>query len=162
MAIIMEVAKIIDEQYLDYLLKPLHKPILVLDTFSCYMANFDQQFLQKVFPEYKDILKNVHIKFIILAKKLYNTAMELFCSINDLTSTNLHTFLNLANTCGIKVQYAQGLYTLFKDYSIILLEKNALHELRNTVNKFVEMERLKWEKTINKSTNIVISSFDKE
>ncbi len=84
--------------------------------------------------------------------------MELFCSIYDLTSTNINRFLDLARNCGIHVQYAQGLYKLFKDYSIFLLEENAFKNLRKTVEKFIEMERFNWEKVINSQTSN-ISSF---
>ena len=155
MDIIKQVAKKIDDQYLDYLLKNSQKPLIIMQYFSCYMATFEPKLLQRLFPENKDELENIHIKFIILAKNLYNTAMELFCSIYDLTSTNANRFLDLASTCGIHMQYAKGLYKLFMDYSMILLEKNALQELRKTVDKFVEMERLNWEKIVNKGTDII-------
>lgn len=158
MEIIINVAKKIDEKYLDYLLNHSPKPILILDYFSCYVANFTSKMLQDIDPDNAEALGNVNIKFIILAKELYNTAMELFCSIYDLTSTNINRFLDLAKNCGIHVQYTQGLYKLFKDYSIFLLEKNAFRDLRKTVNNFIEMERLNWEKVINSQTNN-ISSF---
>ena len=46
--------------------------------------------------------------------------MELFCSLYDLTSTNINRFLDLAGSCGIHIQYAKGLYKILKDYSIFL------------------------------------------
>ena len=153
MGIIIQVAKMIDEQLLDHLLKNEQKPILIMDSFSCYIANFEPKVLKSLFPEYNEVLENIHIKFIILAKNLYNKAMELFCSIYDLTSTNVNRFLDLANICGIHLKYAKGIYNLFKDYSTILLEKNSLHDLKKTVDKFVEMERLNWEKIVNKGTS---------
>jgi len=159
--IIEKVAKKIDEQYLDFLLQNSPKPLLSMEYFLCYVATFDPNLLQNISPEYKDILKNVHIKFIILAKQFYNTAMELFCSIYDLTSTNVNRFLDLIKNYGIHMKYAQGLQRLFMDYSMILLEKNALSEIRKTVEKFVEMERLNWEKIISKGSDI-ISPFFKE
>ena len=159
--IIEKVAKKIDEQYLDFLLQNSPKPLLSMEYFLCYVATFDPNLLQNISPEYKDILKNVHIKFIILAKQFYNTAMELFCSIYDLTSTNVNRFLDLIKNYGIHMKYAQGLQRLFMDYSMILLEKNALSEIRKTVEKFVEMERLNWEKIITKG-NAKISPFFKE
>ena len=158
MEIIINVAKKIDEKYLDYILNNSPKPILILDYFSCYVASFTPKMLQDIDPENAQSLGNVNIKFLILAKELYNTAMELFCSIYDLTSTNINRFLDLAKNCGIHAQYTQGLYKLFKDYSVFLLEENAFKNLRKTVEKFIEMERFNWEKVINSQTSN-ISSF---
>ena len=155
---IMQVAKKIDEYYLDFFLNNSNKPILMFDYFACYVATFTPKMLQDIDPESANKLGNVNIKFIILAKELYNATMELFCSIYDLTSTNLNRFIELAKICGIHVQYIEGLYKLFKDYSIILLEGNAFRDLRKTVEKFIEMERLNWEKVID-NQNSNISSF---
>ena len=155
---IIQVAKKIDENYLDFILNNSNKPILFFDYFACYVATFTPKMLQDIDPETAKNLGNVNIKFIILAKELYNSSMELFCSIYDLTSTNLNRFIELAKTCGIHVQYIEGLYKLFKDYSIILLERNAFRDLRKSVDKLIEMERLNWDKVIaNQNSNI--SSF---
>ena len=156
--IITNVAKIINENYLDFLLNNSPKPILILEYFCCYVATFTPQQLQKIDPYNAKSLENIYIKFIILSKELYNTAMELFCSLYDLTSTNINRFLDLAGSCGIHIQYAKGLYKILKDYSIFLLEENAFHDLRKTIDKFVEMERINWEKAIDNSNNN-ISSF---
>ena len=155
---IIQVAKKIDENYLDFILNNSNKPILFFDYFACYVATFTPKMLQDIDPETAKNLGNVNIKFIILAKELYNSSMELFCSIYDLTSTNLNRFIELAKTCGIHVQYIEGLYKLFKDYSIILLERNSFRDLRKSVDKLIEMERLNWDKVIaNQNSNI--SSF---
>ena len=158
---IMKMAKIIDDQYLDFFLNNFNKPILILDYFACHIAHFTPEMLKDIDNDIAKNLGNVNIKFIILAKELYNTTMELFCSIYDLTSTNLNRFnrfIELAKVCGIHAQYANGLYKFFKDYSIMLLEGDAFHDLRKTVDKFIEMERLNWDKVID-SQNSNISSF---
>ena len=158
---IIKMAKKIDENYLDFFLNNFNKPILILDYFACHLAHFTPKMLQDIDKDIAKNLGNVNIKFIILAKELYNTTMELFCSIYDLTSTNLNRFnrfIELAKVCGIHVQYAHGLYKFFKDYSIMLLEGDAFHDLRKTVDKFIEMERLNWDKVID-SQNSNISSF---
>ena len=68
-------------------------------------------------------LENIYIKFIILSKELYNTATELFCSLYDLTSTNINKFLDLVGSCGIHMQCVQGLYKILKlFYSISIYE----------------------------------------
>jgi hypothetical protein len=158
---IMKMAKIIDNQYLDFFLNNFNKPILILDYFACHIAHFTPEMLKDIDNDIAKNLGNVNIKFIILAKELYNTTMELFCSIYDLTSTNLNRFnrfIELAKVCGIHVQYAHELYKFFKDYSIMLLEGDAFKDLRKTVDKFIEMEKLNWEKVID-SQNSNISSF---
>ena len=147
--IIKNVARKIDEHYLHTSLNNKQKPIIIIKYFSCYIVEFTPEMLQKIEPQYKDILNNFCIKFIILAKELYNTTMELFCAIYDLSYTNIDTFLDLSRNCGIQVKYAQGLYKFFKDYSLLLLEKNATHNLKNTVQKLIEKEKANWEKIIN-------------
>ena len=147
--IIKNVARKIDEQYLHTSLNNKQKPIIIIKYFSCYIVEFTPEMLQKIEPKYKDILNNFCIKFIILAKELYNTTMELFCAIYDLSYTNIDTFLDLSRNCGIQVKYAQGLYKFFKDYSLLLLEKNSTHNLKNTVQKLIEKEKVNWERIIN-------------
>ena len=147
--IIKNVARKIDEQYLHTSLNNKQKPIIIIKYFSCYIVEFTPEMLQKIEPQYKDILNNFCIKFIILAKELYNTTMELFCAIYDLSYTNIDTFLDLSRNCGIQVKYAQGLYKFFKDYSLLLLEKNSTHNLKNTVQKLIEKEKVNWERIIN-------------
>jgi hypothetical protein len=147
--IIKNLAKIIDEKFLDFLLNYSQKPIRIINYFSCYIAEFTPEMLQNIEPKYKDNLKNVCIRFIILAKELYNTTMELFCSIYDLSYNKVDRFVDLAGGCGIQLKNATGLYKVFKDYSIILLEKGSFKDLKKTVEKFVEKERVNWDKIIN-------------
>ena len=155
MEIITQVAKKIDEKYLDFLLNNSTKPILILQYFSCYIATFTPKMLQDIDPNNDKVLENIYIKFIILARESYNVAMELFCSIYDLTSTNINRFLDLANICGMHVQYAKGIYKVLCDYSLFLLEENAYQNLRKTVDKFIEMEKVNWDKVIKSQNNIV-------
>ena len=155
MEVITQVAKKIDSQYLDFFLNNSTKPIKIFQYFSCYLATFTPKMLQEIDPYNAKYLENIYIKFIILARESYNIAMELFCSIYDLTSTDLNRFLDLANICGMHVQYAKGIYKVLSDYSLFLLEENAFQNLRKTVDKFIEMERLNWEKAFKSQNNIV-------
>ena len=151
--VIKNVARKIDEQYLHTSLNNRQKPIIIIKYFSCYIVEFTPEMLQRIEPKYKDILNNFCIKFIILAKELYNTTMELFCAIYDLSYTNIDTFLDLSRNCGIHVKYAQGLYKFFKDYSVLLLEKNSTHNLKNTVQKLIEKEKVNWERILNQKSD---------
>jgi hypothetical protein len=155
MEIITQVAKKIDEEYLDFLLNNSTKPILIFQYFSCYIATFTPKMLQNIDPNNAKILENINIKFIILARESYNIAMELFCSIYDLTATDINRFLDLANICGMHVQYAKGIYKVLCDYSLFLLEENAFLNLKKTVDKFIEMEKVNWDKVIKSQNNIV-------
>jgi hypothetical protein len=155
MEVITQVAKKIDSQYLDFFLNNSTKPIKILQYFSCYSATFTPKMLQEIDPINSKYLENIYIKFIILARESYNIAMELFCSIYDLTSTDINRFLDLANICGVHVQYAKGIYKVLNDYSLFLLEEDAFQNLRKTVDKFIEMERLNWEKAFKSQNNIV-------
>ena len=157
--IIKNVAKKIDEQFLDHLLNYSKKPIRIMKYFSCYIAEFTPEMLQNIEPNNKEILKNFCIRFIILAKELYNTTMELFCSIYDLSYNKVERFVDLARNCGIQFKYAQGLYKLFKDYSIILLEKGSFNDLKKTVDKFVEKEKVNWDKVVNQFSDKFSSYF---
>ena len=99
--IIEEVAQKIDNDYLGEAINNSPKTVTVINYFSCYMVEFTPDMLQTIEPKYKDILQNYCIKFIVLAKELYNTAMELFTTIYDLNYTNIDTFINLSKNCGI-------------------------------------------------------------
>ena len=157
--IIKNVAKKIDEHFLDHLLNYSKKPIIIMKYFSCYIAEFTPEMLQNIEPQNKEILKNFCIRFIIVAKELYNTTMELFCSIYDLSYNKVERFVDLARNCGIQFKYATGLYKLFKDYSIILLEKGSFNDLKKTVDKFVEKEKVNWDKVVNQFSDKFSSYF---
>jgi hypothetical protein len=110
--------------------------------------------LQSIEPKYKDILQNFCIKFIVLAKELYNTAMELFTTIYDLSFTNIDTFINLSRNCGIQIQYAESLYNMFKDYSTLLLEeKESKSNIKNILKKLFKQQKILWDKSIKQKAN---------
>lgn len=155
MEIITRVAKKIDEEYLDFLLNNSTKPILIFQYFSCYLATFTPKMLQNIDPNNAKILENIYIKFIILARESFNVAMELFCSIYDLTATDINRFLDLANICGMHAQHARGIYKVLCDYSLFLLEENAFQNLKKTAEKFIEMEKVNWDKVIKSQNEIV-------
>ena len=152
--IIEEVAKKIDSNYLGQTINNSPKVITIINVFSCYMVEFTPEMLQNIEPKYKDILQNYCIKFIVLAKELYNTTMELFTTIYDLSFTNIDTFINLSKNCGIQIQYAQSLYNMFKEYSTLLLKKKeSKSNIKNILEKLFEQQKLLWDKTIIQKAN---------
>ena len=115
---------------------------------------FPPEMLQNIEPKYKEILKNYCIKFIVIAKELYNISMELFTTIYDLSYTNLDTFIDLSKNCGIQIQYAQSLYKMFKDYSTILLkEKESFTNIKTILGKLFKQQKKLWDHTIKEKAN---------
>ena len=157
MEIIEEVSKIIDEKYLDKFLNNPSKTVTMIQYFCCYVVEFTPDMLQNICPKYKDILKNFGIKFIILAKDLYNTTMEIFSTIYDLSYTNFDTFIDLTKDCGIQLQHSQGLYKIFRDYSIILYNekkrKGGNNNIMNVLRKLFEQENQNWRGIIKQKAN---------
>lgn len=152
--IIEEVAKKIDSNYLGQTINNSTKVVTVINVFSCYMVEFTPEMLQKIEPKYKDILQNYCIKFIVLAKELYNTTMELFTTIYDLSFTNIDTFINLSKNCGIQIQYAESLYNMFKDYSELLLkQKESQSNIKNILKKLFKQQKILWDKAIKQKAN---------
>ena len=138
MEIIENVSKIIDEKYLDSFLNTSQKTVCLIQYFCCYIVEFTPDMLQNICPKYKDILKDFDIKFIVLAKELYNTTMEIFSTIYDLNYTNFETFIELTKDCGIQLEHAQGLYKIFREYSILLLnEKKRKKNININNNKYI-------------------------
>ena len=138
MQIIDHISKIIDEKYLDSYINNSPKTVCLIQYFCCYMVEFTPEMLINICPEYKEILKNFDIKFIVLAKELYNTTMEIFSTIYDLSYTNYETFIELTKECGIQLEHAQGLYKIFREYSIMLLnEKKKKKNMINNSNKYI-------------------------
>ena len=157
MEIIEEVSKIIDEKYLDNFLNSTSKTVTMIQYFCCYIVEFTPDMLQNICPQYKDTLENFAIKFIVLAKELYNTAMEIFSTIYDLNYTNFDTFMDLTKDCGIPMEHAQGLYKIFRDYSITLLnekKKKGVHNnIMNVLRKLFDQENQKWGNIIKQKSN---------
>ena len=156
--IIEEVAKKIDSNYLGQTVNNSPKNVTIINYFSCYMVEFTPDKLQNIEPKYKDILQNYCIKFIVLAKELYNTAMELFTTIYDLSFTNIDTFINLSKNCGIQIQYAQSLYSMFKEYSTLLLKKKESN-IKNILQKLFKQQKTLWDKTIIQKSNELTSFY---
>ena len=156
--IIEEVAKKIDSNYLGQTVNNSPKNVTLINYFSCYMVEFSPDKLQNIEPKYKDILQNYCIKFIVLAKELYNTAMELFTTIYDLSYTNIDTFINLSKNCGIQIQYAQSLYSMFKEYSTLLLKKKESN-IKNILQKLFKQQKSLWDKTIIQKSNELTSFY---
>ena len=157
MGIIEEVSKIIDEKYLDNFLNNPSKTVTMIQYFCCYIVEFTPDMLQNICPQYKDVLKNFGIKFIVLAKELYNTTMEIFSTIYDLSYTNFDTFIDLAKDCGILLQHAQGLYKIFRDYSLTLFNekkrKGSNNNIMNALRKLFDQENQNWREIIKERAN---------
>ena len=152
--IIEEVAKKIDSNYLDKALNSNPKTVTVINYFSCYIVEFNSDMLINIEPKYKDILQNYCIKFIVLAKELYNTTMELFTTIYDLSYTNIQTFINLSKNCGIQIQYAESLYNMFKDYSeLLLMKKESNLNIKSILKKLFKQQKILWDKSIKEKAN---------
>ena len=158
--IIEEVAKDIDSNYLGKTINNSQKIVTVINYFSCYIVEYTPEMLQNIEPKYKDTLQNYCIKFIVLAKELYNTAMELFTTIYDLSFTNIDTFINLSKNCGIQIQYAQSLYNMFKEYSTLLLtKKESKSNIENILQKLFKQQKVLWDKTIIQKANELTSFY---
>ena len=157
MGIIEEVSKLIDDKYLDNFLNTISKNVNMVQYFCCYMVEFTPDMLINIAPQYKDILKNFGIKFIVLAKELYNTTMEIFSTIYDLSYTNFDTFIDLTKDCGIQLEHAQGLYKIFRDFSIILLNekkrKGVNNNIMNVLRKLFDQENQNWTTIIKQKSN---------
>jgi len=156
--IIEEVAKKIDSNYLGQTVNNSPKNVTLINYFSCYMVEFTPDKLQNIEPKYGGVLQNYCIKFIVLAKELYNTAMELFTTIYDLSFTNIDTFINLSKNCGIQIQYAQSLYSMFKEYSTLLLKKKESN-IKNILQKLFKQQKTLWDKTIIQKSNELTSFY---
>ena len=162
MEIIEQVSKIIDEKYLDIVLNTSQKTVCLIQYYCCYMVEFTPEMLQDICPKYKDILQNFDIKFIVLAKELYNTTMEIFCTIYDLSYTNFDTFIELTKDSGIQLEHAQGLYKIFREFSIMLLNEkkrkknincNSNKYIMNVLRKLFDNEYQNWTNIIKQKSN---------
>ena len=157
MEIINEVSKILDEKYLDDILNSEKKSITLIQGFCCYIVEFTPEMLKDIVPQYKNIVKNFGIKFIVLAKDLYNITMEVFSTIYDLSYINYNNFMELTKNYGIQLEHAQVLYQLFKEYSIILLEskknKSNKNDNKNVLKKLFYKQNQQWEKMIKQKAN---------
>ena len=132
----------------------------LIQYFCCYIVEFSPEMLQNICPEYKETLKNFDIKFIVLAKELYNTTMEIFSTIYDLSYTNFDTFIELTKESGIQLEYAQGLYKIFREYSIMLLEQKKKKKyinnnvyIMNVLRKLFDNEYQNWNNIIKQKSN---------
>ena len=162
MEIIDYVSKIIDEKYLDSFLNTSQKTVCLIQYFCCYVVEFTPDMLQNICPKYKDILKDFDIKFIVLAKELCNTTTETFSTIYELNYTNFDTFIELTKDCGIQLEHAQGLYKIFRVYSIMLLNEkkrkknincNSNKYIMNVLRKLFDSEYQNWTNIIKQKSN---------
>jgi hypothetical protein len=62
--------------------------------FICNIVELNSELI-RLLPEYKDIPDNLNLRFIMLAKNIYNFAIEVYFSINDLYNIDLNTFMEV-------------------------------------------------------------------
>jgi hypothetical protein len=62
--------------------------------FVCNIVELNSELI-RLLPEYKDIPDNLNLRFIVPAKNIYNYAIEVYFSINDLYNIDLNTFMEV-------------------------------------------------------------------
>jgi hypothetical protein len=79
---VLEISKKLDF-LIDIILNKGDNKIHYINGFMCYIVEINTELI-KILPEYSDLQEDLHLRFIIPAKNIYNFAMEVYFSIHDL------------------------------------------------------------------------------
>jgi hypothetical protein len=77
-----EISKKLD-YLLDVILNKSENKIHYIQLFMCFIVEINSELI-RILPEYKNIDENLNMRFIIIAKNIYNFSIEVYFSLNDL------------------------------------------------------------------------------
>jgi len=68
---------------IEMILNNSENKIYFVQMFICYIVEINSELI-RLLPEFKDINDDIYIRYIISAKNIYNYAIEVYFSINDM------------------------------------------------------------------------------
>ena len=78
---------------IDVILNKCENKLHPINLFICNIVEINDELI-RLLPEYKDV-HDVNLRFIMPAKNIYNFAIEIYFSINDLYNIDLNTFMDV-------------------------------------------------------------------
>ena len=80
--IIYEISNKLD-QFVEIILNKCENKIYYINMFCCYIVEINSDMI-KLLPEFSNLNNDINLRYIILAKNIYNYAIEVYFSIHDL------------------------------------------------------------------------------
>lgn len=80
------------EFLIDLILNKCHNKIHFIQLFMCNIVEINSELIRMI-PEYTDLAENMNLRFIMPAKNIYNYAIEVYFSINDLYNVRILSYM---------------------------------------------------------------------
>lgn len=78
---------------LDIILNKCENKIHYIQLYMCFIVEINSELI-RILPEYKNIKDDLNMRFIIIAKNIYNFAIEVYFSLHDLYNVSGYYILN--------------------------------------------------------------------
>jgi len=65
-----------------------------IQDFLCYIVEINSELI-RIFPEYKELNDDINLRFIVIAKNVYNLAFEIYFTLHDLYKIELNNFIDV-------------------------------------------------------------------
>ncbi len=82
------------DNLIDIILNRCENKLHPINLFICNIVEINAELI-RLLPEYKKIPDDINIRFIMPAKNIYNYALEIYFSINDLYNIDLNTYMDV-------------------------------------------------------------------
>ena len=82
------------DNLIDIILNKCENKLHPINLFICNIVEINAELI-RLLPEYKDLPDDINLRFIMPAKNIYNFAIEIYFSINDLYNIDLNTFMDV-------------------------------------------------------------------
>lgn len=74
---------------IEMILNKCENKIHYIQKFMCFIVEINSELI-RMLPQYQDLKEDLNLRFIITSKNIYNFALEIYFSLNDLF--NVHNF----------------------------------------------------------------------
>ena len=78
----------------DVILNKCENKFHCVQLFICNIVEINSELI-RILPEYKNFTDDINLRFIIPSKNIYNFAIEIYFSLNDLYNIDINTFMDV-------------------------------------------------------------------
>lgn len=151
--IIKDISSKVDELMLDQLINSrTNCAINLIQHFVCYNVEVNSGQIRTI-PEYADLKDDLTLKFLVLAKNIYNQFAEVYFSLYDLVYTDYINLKYILDMQKLPYKFYNSVYFLGTTLTdeMIKQKTNVQENMRQIIGRFVDFFIMDWERTIKEN-----------
>lgn len=150
---IKDISLKVDELMLDQLINSrTNCTINLIQHFVCYNVEVNSAQIRTI-PEYADLKEDLTLKFLVLAKNIYNKFGEVYFSLYDLVYTDYINLKYILDMQHLPYKFYNSVYFLSSSLTdeMIKQKSNVQDNMKQVIGRFIDFFILDWEKTIKEN-----------